>query len=238
MAQMMKEAEQQTEDLQKEVKQKIDRKQKLTKQIDDINNDIFAKDGAIKKHMDDLEIYKNYKHFLDIMSMQAGLKKYQMNETQQQVITPSGTQKPKGPKGSTFNLTQAATEINTSPTKGASSKQIAIVPPKKDENEEDLLPIEMRIELNDEYHDKDFKIYFDKKALLDHLNHLEDDNLFKIYLVQEDEQKVLKMKEQAEVNYEHLQKEIDESQKSIEQLQKNKDVLIERFNFLNSSINT
>ena len=96
--------------------------------------------------MDDLEIYKNYKHFLDIMSMQAGLKKYQMNETQQQVITPSGTQKPKGPKGSTFNLTQAATEINTSPTKGASSKQIAIVPPNKDENEEDLLPIEMRIE--------------------------------------------------------------------------------------------
>jgi hypothetical protein len=59
----------------------------------------------------------------------------------------------------------------------------------------------MRIELTDKYVDNDFKIYFDKKSILDHLNHLEDDNLFRIYLVQEEEQKVIKFVEQSEKNY-------------------------------------
>lgn len=41
----------------------------------------------------------------------------------------------------------------------------------------------MRIDLTDKYVDKDFKIYFDKKSLFDHLNNLEDDNLFRIQIV-------------------------------------------------------
>lgn len=40
----------------------------------------------------------------------------------------------------------------------------------------------------------DFKIYFDKFTLLEHLSHLEEDNLFKIHLVQEDEQALDKLK--------------------------------------------
>lgn len=42
--------------------------------------------------------------------------------------------------------------------------------------------------------DDDFKIYFDKFTLLEHLSHLEEDNLFKIHLVQEDEQAIDKLK--------------------------------------------
>lgn len=43
------------------------------------------------------------------------------------------------------------------------------------------------VELHADYEDNDFEIYFDKFSLLDHLAHLEEDNLFKIHLVQEDE---------------------------------------------------
>ena len=46
----------------------------------------------------------------------------------------------------------------------------------------------LNLTLEDPYEDDDFKIYFSKQSLLHHLNHLEDDNLFKIHLVQEDEQ--------------------------------------------------
>jgi hypothetical protein len=36
---------------------------------------------------------------------------------------------------------------------------------------------------NAEEEDDDFEIYFDKYSLLEHLQHLEEDNLFKIHLV-------------------------------------------------------
>jgi hypothetical protein len=39
------------------------------------------------------------------------------------------------------------------------------------------------VELHADYVDNDFEIYFDKFSLLDHLAHLEEDNLFKIHLV-------------------------------------------------------
>lgn len=34
-----------------------------------------------------------------------------------------------------------------------------------------------------QYDDNDFEIYFDRFTLLEHLSHLEEDNLFKIHLV-------------------------------------------------------
>ena len=51
--------------------------------------------------------------------------------------------------------------------------------------------------MEDEYEDDDFNIYFDKASLLAHINFLEDDNLFKINLLQQDEanlDKILKKK--------------------------------------------
>lgn len=39
------------------------------------------------------------------------------------------------------------------------------------------------------YQDDDYNIYFDKRGLLEHLAALEDDNLFKIHLVDEEEVK-------------------------------------------------
>lgn len=39
----------------------------------------------------------------------------------------------------------------------------------------------------DDYEDDDFTIYFDPKQLVEYLAFLEDDNLFKIYLVDNEE---------------------------------------------------
>jgi len=52
-----------------------------------------------------------------------------------------------------------------------------------DEIEEPGQSIEMNISLSDDYEDDDFQIYFDKAQLLNHLNFLEDDNLFNINLL-------------------------------------------------------
>ena len=53
------------------------------------------------------------------------------------------------------------------------------------------------IGLEDKYEDDDFKIYFDRAGLTQYVNFLEDDNLFKINLVQQEEinlDKILKEK--------------------------------------------
>ena len=69
--------------------------------------------------------------------------------------------------------------------------------------------------MEDEYSDDDFTIYFDRAQLLNHLNHLEDDNLFRIKLVEDDEQAVKKIKEDAIKKYHNMEKDIAEVDKSI-----------------------
>lgn len=66
------------------------------------------------------------------------------------------------------------------------------------------------LNLDDPYEDDDFNYYFDKASLLNHITQLEDDNLFKIRLVQEDEQNVEKIKKKAEANLSEFQKQIDD----------------------------
>lgn len=39
---------------------------------------------------------------------------------------------------------------------------------------------EFEIQLEEDYEDDDYKIYFDKNGLLNFINSIEDDNLFKI----------------------------------------------------------
>lgn len=47
---------------------------------------------------------------------------------------------------------------------------------------------------------EDMNNYFDKNSLLEHLANLEEDNLFKIHLVQEDEQALENLKKEIEQN--------------------------------------
>ena len=83
------------------------------------------------------------------------------------------------------------------------------------ENEDADENIELNMSLNDSYEDDDFEIYFDKATLLNHLNHLEDDNLFKINLLQDDEANVKNFDEEASVKIKTSQKEIENVDKSI-----------------------
>jgi len=69
--------------------------------------------------------------------------------------------------------------------------------------------------LNDSYEDDDFEIHFDKATLLNHLNHLEDDNLFKINLLQDDEANVKNFNEEAAIKIKKAEKEIENVEKSI-----------------------
>lgn len=59
------------------------------------------------------------------------------------------------------------------------------------------------IQLEDNYEDKDFRIYFDKIGLLNYIDSIEDDNLFKIKLIEQEEQHLetlLKAKAESETN--------------------------------------
>lgn len=58
-----------------EVKAACNTKQRLARQIEELNAKINVKDGMTKRVEEDLIDYKINKHFLDILSMEAGKKK-------------------------------------------------------------------------------------------------------------------------------------------------------------------
>ena len=97
------------------------------------------------------------------------------------------------------------------------------------ESEQSIIPNEDWAET---YQDDDFNIYFDKRGLLEHLAALEDDNLFKIHLVDEEEVKqgneVADM--QAQIETERLA--IEEVESSITQLLRSRDQMTDKLKYL------
>lgn len=73
---MMNDSEKNVKKTEEEVKAAINLKMKLIKKVEELNNKIGLKDGTIKKVEEDLVDCKINKHFLDILSMQAGKKYY------------------------------------------------------------------------------------------------------------------------------------------------------------------
>lgn len=59
-----------------EVKSKARERQDLIRQIEELQQKIAQKDNMAKKVEDDLVEYKKLKHFLDVLAIQAGKKKY------------------------------------------------------------------------------------------------------------------------------------------------------------------
>lgn len=84
------------------------------------------------------------------------------------------------------------------------------------------------------YEDDDFHIYFDKKGLLDHLSSLEDDNLFKIHLVDEEEVNQANLVAEMVTEIDSHQLAIVEVESSIQQLSKTRDLMGEKFQTLSS----
>lgn len=58
-------------------------------------------------------------------------------------------------------------------------------PPSGKEKKEDQLPKEY--DLDDDYEDMDYNIYFNKWSILNFVDSVEDDNLFKIKLIEQEE---------------------------------------------------
>ena len=65
-----------TKDQAQELKKKMQQKQQLNKEIESYHGQLNLLDNRIKKHEDDLIVYKQLKRFLDVLAIQAGKKKY------------------------------------------------------------------------------------------------------------------------------------------------------------------
>jgi len=92
------------------------------------------------------------------------------------------------------------------------------------------------IELTDPYEDEDFKIYFDKRSLIEYLNFLEEDNLFKIHLVDEDAMQLKNMKLESIQKYKPTEEAIEEVTTSLAILEKSRDLILEKYKYLSSYI--
>jgi hypothetical protein len=66
---------------------------------------------------------------------------------------------------------------------------------------------------------------------------LEDDNLFRIKLVEDDQEAVKKIKEDAVTKYQIMERDIEEVDKSIAQLDKTKETLMTKNRYLSGSVN-
>lgn len=85
--------------------------------------------------------------------------------------------------------------------------------------------------------DPDLNIYFNPPhTLLEYLTNLEEDNLFKINLVQEDEQALDNEKKKIQENIRAKEAEINEVLKNIESLEQSKAILQEKQMFLEGNM--
>ena len=84
--------------------------------------------------------------------------------------------------------------------------------------------------------DPDMNIYFDQVTLMEYLANLEEDNLFKINLVQEDEQALENEKKKIQENIKNKEEEIAEVLKNIESLEQSKGILQEKQMYLEGSM--
>jgi hypothetical protein len=79
-------------------------------------------------------------------------------------------------------------------------------------------------------------IYFDKESLLEHLSNLEEDNLFKIHLVQEDEHALEDLKRLIEKNIAEKDKEIQEVMANINNLEHSRSIVAAKQQFLEQNM--
>lgn len=84
--------------------------------------------------------------------------------------------------------------------------------------------------------DGDMNIYFDKVSLLEHLANLEEDNLFKIHLVQEDEQALEALRTEIAETQAAKEREIADVRRNIDMLEQSRAALAAKQAFLESNM--
>eukprot|EP00347_Sterkiella_histriomuscorum_P005172 403357620 len=196
---------------------------------------IQKKKSKIKQIDEKLVVYKQHKAFLDLLAISAGKKQDRRAHSLGESIGNSGgiaggARKDSRPESQTkasrlskkeggpgFFLTQA--NQNGQKHKNSLDKQ------------DDL---DQEAQMFEE--DEDFQIYFDKFTLLEHLSHLEEDNLFKIHLVQEDEQALDKLRRAIDLKIKQKEQEIEDVGNNIEMLISSKNQLQTKQSFLDTNM--
>lgn len=84
--------------------------------------------------------------------------------------------------------------------------------------------------------DRDMNMYFNKQTLLGHLANLEEGNLFKIHLVQEDEVALEGAKKDIEATIQAKEREIADVKRNIEMLEHSKAGLFAKQQFLEGNM--
>ena len=74
---MMNDSEKDSRQKGEEVKRRAFEKMGLIKKIEELKASIVVTENQIKKDDDELQVYKERKHFLDVLAIQAGKKRYQ-----------------------------------------------------------------------------------------------------------------------------------------------------------------
>lgn len=211
----LNESEQHAKKLVNEVREKTNTKLQLMKRIEELNLKMNQKDNLIKKYDDDLVECREHKHFLDILAIQAGKKKFQHNTAGQKR---PASKPPTAGDGKKASQQAADGTFMTGVNHGAAQS-----PTKKNQNANQIESGASdnhdhlrEIQLSDPYEDDDYKIYFDKNSLLAHINFLEDDNLFKINLVQQEEINLDKLLRQKEKNIKHVEDQVTDINENID----------------------
>lgn len=91
------------------------------------------------------------------------------------------------------------------------------------------------VDLNAEYSDDDRDIYFSEKQLIEYLRHQEEDNLFKISMLQDDEQTYENLEKASQKKLAEKQQEVDKQSESIEALKSKVEELKKKSAFYNAN---
>ncbi|CDW84021.1 UNKNOWN [Stylonychia lemnae] len=225
-----------------EVSKLISEKNEKMDRISELMNNIQLKKSKTKQIEEKLNLYKQHKKFLDGLAVSAG-RKQARTKVKQQVEDISAANSPDQqkinlmPRGKStkkelgqFFLTQINQNGGNIVQKRIESLPIV------DEFDKELNSFSEKEDNGSNQGDGDFEIYFDKFTLLDHLAHLEEDNLFKIHLIQEDEQALEKLRKGIDQKVKVKEKEIADVQMNIEILQQSIHNLGNKLQFLESNM--
>lgn len=235
-----------TKDVQQEYEKAVQDKNTKIAEIKLIESEIISIDMEIKRVEDNLGVCKQRKGFLDELAISAGFKSANkqagsgggsLKASNKQVGHASFAKKgagsnlqKKGGESSGFFMTS----VNTKKQDNDDMEDVA-----EGGNHDSIEDLQRHKQSQEELgsgEDRDLNIYFDKVTLLEHLASLEEDNLFKIHLVQEDEVALEGAKKDIEQTIAAKEREIADVRRNIEMLDHSRAGLVAKQQFLEGNM--
>lgn len=232
------------EETSKQLREKRNEKKKLIKEIEWLNNKIAQEETQIKKCDDALIEGRQHKHFLDVLAILAEKKPYNPKKKPNQATNQQNEEIKDQTKDSDGTFLTGVANVNVSRSTWqkipkSPAKVSTTLPnqqkqdPKQQEKAKKPEGEPVEINLDDEYEDDDFsKPYFeDVESLMNFINSIEDDNLFKIGLLEQEEQQKERMIRDMDVKIQKVRESITEVERNIEGFNKTKQQLLTKLNY-------